>query len=585
MKVLLYFITFILLSCCSCNKTAVTSPVGRPELDGTFAALVQDSGSGRADIVLSNTSVSRNISSTWKIDSPSYFSFSADGTTLLFEGRENYKWNIYLYDITSGKLPLCLTSGAKGDCRHPRFSTDGKHILFSQSGQIVMTDLSGESSTALTFGASADNDYPAMSPDGAFVLYSDGRKLQKLEISSLSSSSLNVGSSSKIRAPFYVGQDILYLDGSALKKDGQVVFETDGFAHPVFDEWVMFPLKGKAYVGNVATREQYEVQNSASECTYTKARIEIAVPEDGGRGDAPADDITSDKSLPCLKGKLVYHNYTSYDAMDSRMYIYDFALDKLTEISKGWTVVRHPMNGHFSHDGRYLTFMGIGTESGNWDIFLYEIGSSSQPVNLTGEGSYRDEDPKFSYSSDRICFKRNDHLAEVLLSDRSIRILSKTNEEPYSMPYYTTDDSKLLFGGGKDPNSYIGLWNIASGTYTKLYDKANTVEYYPITIDAESFYFTRHVSESDNHDQLYKGYFNGASPEYLAFNKTNADYSDACAVSSQWLILVSTRPGSKGGYDMYIAHEKSGAIFSLSDYNTSLNTNKNELGPDYLPAL
>lgn len=575
----------MLLSCCSCNKTAVPSPEGCPELDGTFAALKSDSGSGRADIVLSNASVSLNISSTWKIDSPSYFSFSPDGTILLFEGRENYKWNVYSYDITSGKLPVNLTGEIAGDCRHPQFCPDGK-ILYSKAGQIVMADLSGSESTPLTFGANTEYDYPAMSPDGKYVLYTDGRKLQKLEISSLSGSSLNINAGAKIRAPFYIGEDVFYVEGNSLRKDGKPVLDLEGRAVPAFGDWVLLSLNGKGYIGNVATKEKYEVLSSVtSECAYSGAKVEIAVPEDGGRGESPSDDITSDRTLPRLKGKLVYHNYTSYDAMDSRMYIYDFSLDRLTEISKGWTVVRHPMNGHFSHDGKYLTFMGIGTETGSWDIFLYELGSSAQPVNLTPEGSYRDEDPKFSYASDRICFKRNDHLSEILLSDRSIRVLSKTNEEPFSMPYYTTDDSKLLFGGGHNPQSYIALWNIASGTYTKLYDKANTVEYYPVTIDAESFYFTRHVSETDTHDQLYKGYFDGSSPEYLAFNKTNADYSDACAVSSQWLILVSTRPGSKGGYDMYIAHEKSGAIYSLSDYNSSLNTTKNELGPDYIPAL
>lgn len=128
------------------------------------------------------------------------------------------------------------------------------------------------------------------------------------------------------------------------------------------------------------------------------------------------------------------------------------------------------------------------------------------------------------------------------------------------------------------------LWDIKARTVTKLYDKPGTVEYYPITIDKESFYYSQHVSPTDNHDQLYKGFFDGRTSIYLAFNKKNADYSDACPVSNEWLILVSTRSDSKGGYDLYIANETSGAIYPLSDYNSSINTSKNELGPDYIPA-
>ena len=100
----------------------------------------------------------------------------------------------------------------------------------------------------------------------------------------------------------------------------------------------------------------------------------------------------------------------------------------------------------------------------------------------------------------------------------------------------------------------------------------------------ESLYDTQHVSPTDNHDQLYKGFFDGRKSICLAFNKQNADYSDACPIGNEWLILVSTRSDSKGGYDLYIANETSGAIYPLSDYNSSINTSKNELGPDYIPA-
>ena len=283
---------------------------------------------------------------------------------------------------------------------------------------------------------------------------------------------------------------------------------------------------------------------------------------------------------PELKGKMVYHHYTSYDAMDSKMYIYDFEENSLKCISEGWKNVKHPMNGHFSPNGDFVTFMGIG-DGGTWDVFVYYFGEK-QPVNLTLEGDYRDEDPKVSYDGNRIVFKRNDRISEINLEDRSLKVLSSiSGSGHHSMPYYTIDGKKAVCGCGSEGEDYIGLWDFATSTMKVLYDRKGVVEYYPITLDAESFYYSAHVSQTNRHDQLYKGFFDGSPSQKLKFNNTNADYSDACPVSAGWLILCSTRSDSKGGYDLYIAHETSGAIYPLSDYNSSINTSLNELGADY----
>lgn len=286
--------------------------------------------------------------------------------------------------------------------------------------------------------------------------------------------------------------------------------------------------------------------------------------------------------LPALTGRMVYHSYTSYGDMDSKMFIYDFSSDRLTEISRGWTVVTHPMNGHFSPDGRYITFMGIGAGTGSWDIFLYDTQSSAQPLNLTSDGFWRDEDPKFSFDGKRICFKRDNRLSEIDVMTGTIRVLQPAGGTPYSMPYYTVDGTKMLFGGGWGQDAFIGLWDITTSTMTSLYDRPGVVEYYPVTIDEVSFYYTAHISATNHYDQLYRGYFNGAPPTRLAFNSNDGDYSDACPVSGAWLILSSTRPGSRGGYDLYIAHGTSGDIYPLSMYNDGINTTKNELGADYV---
>ena len=489
----------MLLSCCSCNKTAAPSPEGKPELNGSFAYLAGNPESGLTDIYISNTEKEQNVSSTWKMNNASYISFSPDGKQLLFEARDGLHWRLYIYDVESGSIPNCLTSSIDEDCRHPRFSPDGKNVVFSKAGQIVLLDLASSKLSALTFDSSADNDYPVFSSDGSSLAYVSLNKLHLLDLASLSSSSIKLRQESKLSLPVYVGESLLYLDGQNVMLDGNKLFESDAFFSYAFGNWILFSKGNQAYIANFKTKEKYEIlQDVKAQIAYTDKSLNIADPEDGGRVQGSSDNIVSDTELPPLKGKMVYHNYTSYDSMDSRMYIYDFAMDELTEISRNWTVVSHPMNGHFSPDGKYITFMGIGSASDSWDIFLYELGSTAQPINLTPEGSYRDEDPKFSYSGEKICFKRNDHLCEITLSDKKLKVLSPTNEDPYSMPYYTVDDSKILFAGGHDPNSYIALWDIASSSVTKLYDKAGTVEYYPITIDENSFYYSRHVSSTLN---------------------------------------------------------------------------------------
>lgn len=303
-------------------------------------------------------------------------------------------------------------------------------------------------------------------------------------------------------------------------------------------------------------------------------------PENGG---ASGDEIVSDTALPPLTGKLVFHNYTSYDAEDAVLYLYDFAENRLTALSRDWTVVRHPMNGHFSPDGKRLVFMGIGAATGSWDIFLYDLEKGGEPVNLTPDGRYRDEDPKFSFDGTSIAFKRNDRLARIAVATGALEILSENDggKDPYSMPYYSTDGSRLVFGGGAGSSAYIGCWDLRSASVSILVDRPGITDYYPITLDEEAFYFSSHYSATNPCDQLYKGFWSGAEPVRLAFNRSDADYSDAFPVGKGWLFLVSTRRGGKGGYDLYIAHETSGAIYSLDQYNLSLNTSKNELGPAY----
>lgn len=553
-------------------------------MNGIFA-YVAKSDTGYQDIILQNQAGTEIISSSWPIMSPSCLRLSADGKTLLFHGMEKGRWRIYSYDISSGEVPVCLSADIAEDCKYPRFVNDNT-IIFSKAGQVTILDREKGSLNTLTFDASSVNTIGEVLPDGNTCIFLSGSGasscVMRMDINTKSSSSVKNTAGATSLEVTDNGLIVYSIPGRGICVADKLLFAGGSYITGSFGEWVIYK-KGDDYeIGNIETAEYYPI--AISQCdglVYADAEVEIVKPVNGGFNRNGGDYIDSDTDRPALQGKMVYHNYTSYDAMDSRLYIYDFATNNLQDISSGWTNVRHPMNGHFSNDGQSITFMGIGTATDSWDIFVYDIGSGKQPENLTPKGNYRDEDPKFSFDGQKICFKRNGHLSEIDVATKALRILSDLENVEFGMPYYSASGDKIVFGGGSGSETFIGCWDIAASKMTKLYDKPGIVEYYPITIDEDSFYYTGHISSSNPYDQLYIGYWDGRTARYLPFNNTKADYSDACPVSHGWLILCSTRQDSLGKYDLYIANANSGAIYSLSSYNPSINTAKSELGASY----
>ena len=620
MKSILYTSIALIMavSCCSCEDNSQGSmPLSDPpSLTGTIAWHAASEDSDVTHLYVSKVGGTPVcLSETWAVRNPQNPEFSPDGTELVFMAKNKGSWEVYKYNLTDGRLPLCLTSSLEGEDAWPSYAPDGKTLLFEHKGQIWTMSPDGEASP-VTFDIGTlhqspvtDGDKYAFSTgdnDKAYIgIYDASTGVSKLLYDG-SGADRNLSTDADGRLFFSARQESggyktqVYAGDFNGSKMHALPFNSyfDGCDFPcvINDKWLIVSGRKSSsddvdlWVVNIEDGAVYPLESFVPSCdsgneyasAYSKYEPLIADPEDGGwrPSEGSGDDIISDTERPQLKGRMVYHNYTSYDSMDSKMYIYDFAANTLECISKDWTNVTHPMNGHFSPAGDFITFMGIGA-GGTWDVFIYYFGDK-QPVNLTLSGNYRDEDPKVSYDGTRIVFKRDNRIAEIALADMSLKVLSTlSGSGHHSMPYYTTDGKHAVCGCGAEGEDYIGLWDFASGTMSVLYDRKGVVEYYPITIDAESFYYSAHVSESNRHDQLYKGFFDGSPAQKLKFNVTNADYSDACPVSSGWLILCSTRSDSKGGYDLYIAHETTGALYPLSDYNSLINTSLNELGADY----
>ncbi|SHE48591.1 TolB family protein [Pedobacter caeni] len=285
-------------------------------------------------------------------------------------------------------------------------------------------------------------------------------------------------------------------------------------------------------------------------------------------------------ALPAVTGKLVFHRYECYGCADTRLYIYNFTTNSLTWVSQNWNL-DYAMNGHFNEDASKMVFMAQPAGSGDWDIFIWDVGSSSAPVNLTAGNGKRDEDPKFSPNGYRIAFKQDNDLRIMELNGTITNMVTSTASIEEGMPYYSDDATALIFAQGAGSGSDIYKININGTGKVALANAANIQEYYPIVWGANKYLYSRWFSAGNGHDQVYLGNFNGTAPVRLPFNTSTADYSDAFPCGPNHVILSSTKTGGSGLYDLYIANITTGEIHSLSDYHTGINSSVNELGACY----
>lgn len=285
--------------------------------------------------------------------------------------------------------------------------------------------------------------------------------------------------------------------------------------------------------------------------------------------------VTAQAAAPAIYGKLVFHRYSDYEAWDSRLYIYNFYTQQINSIGANWAI-NHSMNGHFSPDGKWLTFMGVqsGQHYGDaWDIYVWRVGSSDQPINLTQGNNQRDEDPKFLPDGQRIVFKQNGDLKIIRVLDKSIAAVTSNGwatEE--SMPYPLAATTQFVYAKGARSESRIYMIDQSGAYDTKL---TNIASYYPVSWKNGEFLYSRWYSASNTHDQVYS--YNTATKRStrLPFNSPNVDTSDATPLDSRYLV-VSRHNGHS--YDLYIADSQSIDLWALP-----INSTLEELGADFTP--
>ncbi len=121
--------------------------------------------------------------STWGITDPMNGVFSPDGKWLAFMGISNGAWNVFMLQLGAGTPPVNLTNST-GATRNedPKFSADGKTLVFKQNGDVKQATLSYTSAgpaftsvVSLTNApAGAEYSMPYLAPDSSAVYYATG---------------------------------------------------------------------------------------------------------------------------------------------------------------------------------------------------------------------------------------------------------------------------------------------------------------------------------------------------------------------------------------------------------------------------
>jgi Tol biopolymer transport system component len=122
----------------------------------------------------------------WNIEDPMNAHFSPNGRYIAFMGKQNARWNIFIWKMGSPLPPVNLsnhTQEAPGTSEDPKFSLNGNYIVYKNNGDIVMSHLSFanpdvpsiDASWAMTSdGYATEESMPYFSSDGQSVYYSQG---------------------------------------------------------------------------------------------------------------------------------------------------------------------------------------------------------------------------------------------------------------------------------------------------------------------------------------------------------------------------------------------------------------------------
>lgn len=296
--------------------------------------------------------------------------------------------------------------------------------------------------------------------------------------------------------------------------------------------------------------------------------------DDTSQHESYPDNSLAEPVAELPRGWLLWHSYSSYAALDSKLYLRS-PDGSITELSGDFV---HAMNGNFGTMPEQITFMAIDPSADEWDIFLYDSGWIT---NLTQNSGFRNEDPKFSPDGKNIMFKRGQwdsrigdfvyNLALLDIAANTVTILTDDMAEE-AMPCFSADGKFIYYTSYTNGIGSIIRMDLTTHKPEMIFSENGVNAYYPI-VQGNLLYFTKWYSAENRCDQLVC--YDGNAVTALPFDSEHFDCSDACPVGDTAMIYSST---AKVGYDLYFYDGK-------DSVRLDLNSDNNELGADFFAEV
>jgi subtilisin-like proprotein convertase family protein len=307
-------------------------------------------------------------------------------------------------------------------------------------------------------------------------------------------------------------------------------------------------------------------------------------------------DYDSADSNSNLSGRITYHSYSSYTAMDSVVKVCDLQTRSPYSITKINQNTVNAMNAYFSPDGSLLVFMADtpGASSAWWEmeIFLYDF--TTDTLSQLTDNAFPSEDAKFSPDGNKIVYKRyngsSGHSTVYTCDLDGTNVSALTVTSPISHdesgPCYSPDGSKIAYWRTwNDGERQDRIWwmNSDGSSVEQLVPESNVrIMYYPAYLDSQRLAYTRWLNNQSGFDQLHIYNVTTSADTTVAFKDVSANDSDAFSLQDpDWMGFSSTRSSGSGGYDLYFGNLQTGEFENLSYANTSVQ----DLGGHFTPLV
>ena len=163
-------------------------------------------------------------------------------------------------------------------------------------------------------------------------------------------------------------------------------------------------------------------------------------------------------------------NYLAYHSHSAEHFFDIFIKNMVTGVAENITNNKgYDTDASWSPDSRQLIFSS--NQSGQWDIYLYDLESKQTTLLITGPAM--DNQPIWSPDGRKIAFlSRRAGTSQIYLYDRHNKRQTKLSNTEYSIfhPSWSDDGDTIIFDQSVDGKGIIYQLNVKTGQSKKLFE-------------------------------------------------------------------------------------------------------------------